>query len=238
MLDQFFLTLNAWMVSSFGIALVGSFLWGVVSVLFSPCHLASIPLVVAYVAGQNKMMEGKEAAGYAGLFSIGLFISIALVGIACALLGRMLGDISPLWGIPVGLLFLYLGLDLMGVAKCRLPSAKGALQLRGYSGALILGLSYGILSGACTFGFIAPLLAIVTVQEKIMHGIALLLLFGLGHCLPIALAGSSTALAQRLVADKGIQHISSWGRKVAGLIVVCIGLYFAVSPFVSPNAGL
>ena len=231
MLDQLFLTLNTWMVGSFGLALLGSFLWGVVSVLFSPCHLASIPLIVGYVSGQNRLLQGKEAAGYAGLFSFGLFISIALVGITCSLLGRMLGDISPFWGIPVGLLFIYLGLDLMGVAKCRLPSAKGALQLRGYAGALVLGLSYGMLSGACTFGFIAPILAIVTIQEKMFHGISLLLVFGLGHCLPIALAGSSTALAQRLVADKGMQHVSSWGRKVAGVVVACIGLYFVAAPF-------
>lgn len=229
--DQFFLTLNTWMVGSFGLALLGSFLWGVVSVLFSPCHLASIPLMVGYVAGQHKVLEGKEAAGYAGLFSFGLFISIALVGIVCSLLGQMLGDISPFWGIPVGLLFVYLGLDLMGVATCRLPSAKGVLQLRGYTGALILGLSYGILSGACTFGFIAPILAIVTVQEKMLHGISLLLVFGLGHCLPIAVAGSSAALVQRLMADKGMQRFSSWGRKVAGVTVAGIGLYFVVAPF-------
>ncbi len=231
MLDQFFLTINAWMVGSFGLALVGSFLWGVVSVLFSPCHLASIPLVVGYVAGQNKVLEGKEAAGYAGLFSFGLFLSIALVGIVCSLLGRMLGDISPFWGIPVGLLFLYLGLDLMGVASCRLPSAKGTFPLRGYVGALVLGLSYGILSGACTFGFIAPILAIVAVQEKMFYGVSLLLVFGLGHCLPIAVAGSSAALAQRLVADRGMQRFSSLGRKAAGVIVACIGLYFVAAPF-------
>ena len=45
MLDQLFLMVNSWMTGSIGLALVGSFLWGMVSVLFSPCHLASIPLI-------------------------------------------------------------------------------------------------------------------------------------------------------------------------------------------------
>ncbi len=54
MLDQAFLTINHWMTGSLGPALVGSFLWGMVSVLFSPCHLASIPLIIAYVGGQQK----------------------------------------------------------------------------------------------------------------------------------------------------------------------------------------
>ena len=77
--------------------------------------------MVGYVAGQGHEIQGREAAGYAGVFSLGLFLSIAVVGVICSLLGRMLGDISPLWGVPVGVLLVWLGLDLMGVAKCRLP---------------------------------------------------------------------------------------------------------------------
>ena len=80
MFDQFLLTINAWMVGEFAWAVVGAFLWGIVSVLFSPCHLASIPLIVGYVAGQNTLVDGKKAAGYAIMFSTGLFISIAIVG--------------------------------------------------------------------------------------------------------------------------------------------------------------
>ena len=104
------------MTDTFALAVLGCFLWGMVSVLFSPCHLASIPLMVGYVAGQGHEIQGREAAGYAGVFSLGLFLSIAVVGVICSLLGRMLGDISPLWGVPVGVLLVWLGLDLMGVA--------------------------------------------------------------------------------------------------------------------------
>ncbi|MDP3696118.1 MAG: cytochrome C biosynthesis protein, partial [Desulfocapsaceae bacterium] len=70
MLDQLFLTVNSWMTGTIGLALVGSFLWGMVSVLFSPCHLASIPLIIAYVGGQNKIVEGRRAAIFAILFSL------------------------------------------------------------------------------------------------------------------------------------------------------------------------
>ncbi len=51
-MDQFFLAINAWMTGGTWLAAAGCFLWGMVSVIFSPCHLASIPLVVGYVAGQ------------------------------------------------------------------------------------------------------------------------------------------------------------------------------------------
>ncbi|MDL2210263.1 cytochrome C biosynthesis protein, partial [Desulfovibrio sp. OttesenSCG-928-O18] len=87
MFDQFLLTINAWMTGGFALAVAGCFLWGIVSVLFSPCHLASIPLMVGYVAGQNTLIQGRHAAGYAALFSGGLFVSIALVGVVSSLLG-------------------------------------------------------------------------------------------------------------------------------------------------------
>src|SRR5512146_2776013 len=102
MFEQAFLTINQWIMGGILIAALGCFLWGMVSVAFSPCHMGSIPLIVGYVAGQEKMLRARDAAWYAVVFSIGLFISIALVGIICSLLGRMLGEVSPYWTIVVG----------------------------------------------------------------------------------------------------------------------------------------
>lgn len=227
MFDQFLLTINAWMVGEFTLAVLGSFLWGLVSVLFSPCHLASIPLMVGYVAGQNTLVDGKEAAGYAVMFSTGLFISITAIGLVCSWLGRMLGDISPLWGIPIGALFVWLGLSLVGVQLCTLPSGRyGNIKMRGYCGAIVLGLAYGVLSGACTFGFIAPILAMATTQGQQLKGISLILSFALGHCLPIVIAGSSVAIAQRLLSARGMQSATVLGRRLAGGLVIAIGLFF------------
>ena len=57
MLEGFFLTVNTWIGSGTAIAGLGCFLWGMISVIFSPCHLASIPLIVAYVGGQEKVLK-------------------------------------------------------------------------------------------------------------------------------------------------------------------------------------
>lgn len=233
-MDNLLIAINSWIGGTFALAALGCFLWGMVSILFSPCHMASIPLMVGYVAGQDHLVKGREAAGYAIIFSFGLFLSIALVGIGCAMLGKMLGDVSPLWGIPIGALLVWLGLDMMGVAKCRLPGkAFGNFKLHGYTGALLLGGSYGILSGACTFGFIAPILAIITVQQRIIAGTILITLFALGHCLPIVIAGSSVAWTQKLVEGKKMQKFTTWGRKLAGLLVAIIGAYFIFTPLIS-----
>jgi len=57
MLDSIFVTVNQWMTQGIALAAVGCFVWGMISVLFSPCHLASIPLIVGYVGGQEKMIK-------------------------------------------------------------------------------------------------------------------------------------------------------------------------------------
>jgi len=234
MLDQFFITINQWMTGGMALALAGSFLWGMVSVLFSPCHLASIPLIVAYVGGQQYAVHPRRAVWYAGAFSLGLFITIALVGIVCALLGRMLGDVGSWWQVIVGLVLIWVALGMLGVQACSMSgSLLYRLNFRGVFGAFGLGLGYGILSGSCTFGFIAPILAIVTVQQKILAGSMMMILFALGHCLPIVVAGSSTAMVRKLTESNAWQGTGLWFRRGAGLVIALLGVYFISNPFLS-----
>ena len=222
------------MTGASALAALGCFLWGVVSVLFSPCHLASIPLMVAYVAGQEKAIKPRQAMGYSAAFTTGLFITIALIGIICALLGRMLGDVGAYWQILVGAVLIWVALGMLGVESCTLSnSLSGRFNMKGLPGAFGLGLSYGILSGSCTFGFIAPILAIITVQGDVAMGTVFIVLFAVGHCLPILLAGSSTAMVRNLLESRTWQGAGSWFRRGAGVVIGCLGLYFIANPFIA-----
>ncbi len=232
MLDSVFLTINQWMTGGIALAALGCFAWGIISVLFSPCHLASIPLIVGYVGGQEKMVQPRQAGIYSILFTLGLFITIALIGIACALLGRMLGDVGNYWQILVGILLIWVALGMLGVEKCSMSgSLLYRLNLRGMPGAFVLGLAYGILSGSCTFGFIAPILAIITIQQKVMTGIVLIVLFAIGHCLPIVVAGSSTAAVKKLLENSMWNGAGLWFKKIAGTTIFLMGIYFILAPF-------
>ncbi len=234
MLDAVFLTVNQWMSGGIALAGAGCFLWGGISVLFSPCHLASIPLIVGYVGGQEKMIQPRLAGVYSALFTTGLFITIALIGVICALLGRMLGDVGGYWQVFIGLVLIWVALGMLGVEKCSMSgNTLYRLNLRGKWGALALGLAYGVLSGSCTFGFIAPILAIITVQERVATGVILILLFALGHCLPIVIAGSSTAAVKKLLENSTWNGAGTWFRKLAGATIALLGGYFIITPFLN-----
>lgn len=233
MLDTIFLTINAWMTGGLLVAAVGCFCWGMVSVLFSPCHMASIPLIIGYVGGQNTILKERESIPYALAFTSGLFITIALVGFVCILLGRMMGDVGPYWTLLLGGILLWVAMDMLGIAKCKMPgNSLGWLQLKGLPGAFVLGLAYGILSGSCTFGFIAPILAIITVQKQIATGLLFLTLFALGHCLPIAVAGSSATTVKRILNNSSFHHSGVWFRKGAGILTGSLGIYFILYPWI------
>jgi cytochrome c-type biogenesis protein len=234
MLEKLFLTVNDWLIAGTTVAALGAFFWGMISVVFSPCHLASIPLIVAYVGGQEQTVRARQAGYYAVAFTSGLFITIASIGIICSLLGRMLGDVGNYWQILIGLVLIWVALGMLGVEKCSMNgSLLHRLNLKGLFGAFVLGLAYGVLSGSCTFGFIAPILAIITVQQKVAAGILLILLFAVGHCLPIVIAGSSTAAVRKVIENQSWQTGGQWFRRGAGVLIGMLGLYFIVNPFLT-----
>jgi cytochrome c-type biogenesis protein len=154
--------------------------------------------------------------------------------VLCSLLGRMLGDVGPYWAIGVGVVLIWVALDMWGWVKYSIGNISLArLQVRGVTGALILGLAYGVLSGTCTFGFIAPILAIITIQEKILTGVLLIMLFATGHCLPIAIAGCSAATAQKFLSSSYFTTASIWTKRLAGGIVGTLGIYFIARPWLT-----
>jgi cytochrome c-type biogenesis protein len=55
-------------------------------------------------------------------------------------------------------------------------------------------------------------------------------LFAIGHCLPIVVAGSSTAAVKRLLENSTWQGAGVWFRKGAGALIGVLGLYFVINP--------
>ena len=182
--------------------------------------------------GQREVLRPREAGYYAALFTLGLFITIAGIGIICALMGRMLGDIGNYWQILIGVILVWVALGMLGVERFSMSgSLLYRLKVRGKPGAFLLGLAYGVLSGSCTFGFIAPILAIITVQKEIASGILFILLFAVGHCIPIVAAGSSTATVRRVLENSTWQGAGLWFRRCAGGLIAAMGIYFILNPF-------
>ena len=230
MLESLFTWLSELVQSTFLLALLGAFLWGVLSILLSPCHLTSIPLVVGYISHQQ-VKSLKQAFWTSFAFALGILITIGLIGLVTALLGRMMGDIGRWGNYLVAAIFFLVGLYLLEIIRFDLPGL-GQLKFkkRGVWAALVLGLIFGIALGPCTFAFMAPVLAITLFSPSsgLVRDISLLTLYGLGHCLVIVLAGTFTKVLQKYLnwneRSKGILII----KKICGLLVIIGGIYLLV----------
>lgn len=211
------------------IALAAAFAWGVLSVALSPCHLSSIPLVVAYMSGGDELPGGRRVVLLSGSFALGILASIAAVGGVTVAAGRMAGDVGRGGTWLLAGVFFAVGLNLLGLLPLPTWSApRGGERRRGAAGALVLGALFGAALGPCTFAFLAPLLGLAfrAGAERALHGVLLVGLFGLGHALAIVAAGSSVQGVQRWLAWKGGARAVAVLRAFAGLAVIAGGLYF------------
>ena len=227
MIEELFTLLYNAMMGSVWLALFASFVWGILSILLSPCHLSSIPLVVGYIASQGKVSIRRTFL-ISLVFSIGILITIGLIGLITASLGRLMGDVGVYGNYFVAVIFFLVGLYLLDIIKINWDSVGlKKTKSKGLFSALILGLLFGIALGPCTFAYMAPVLGIVfqTAQTNYFIAVLYLFAFGIGHCSVIVAAGTLTGKVQRYLDWTDGSNTILWIKRICGILVIFGGIY-------------
>ncbi|MCX6173937.1 MAG: cytochrome C biogenesis protein [Ignavibacteriales bacterium] len=230
MIDGIFNSLYEAMNGSVLIAVLASFGWGVLSILLSPCHLSSIPLVVGFISSQGKISLRRTF--YISLvFAVGILITIAVIGIITASLGRLMGDIGSVGNYLVAGIFFLVGLYLLDIIKLNWNRGLKQTKTKGLLAALILGLLFGLALGPCTFAYMAPVLGIVfqTAQTNYFLAIIFLLAFGIGHCSVIVGAGTLTGKVQKYLDWSEGSKTILWIKRICGILVILSGVYLIIN---------
>ncbi len=227
MFEGIFNSLYEAMNGAIWLAVLASFAWGILSILLSPCHLSSIPLVVGFISSQGKISL-RRTFNISLIFSVGILITIALIGIITASLGRLMGDIGGVGNYLVAGIFFLVGLYLLDIIKIDWNSAGlKKTKSKGLLAALILGLLFGLALGPCTFAYMAPVLGVVfqTAQTNYFLAVTFLLAFGVGHCSVIVGAGTLTGKVQKYLNWSEGSKTILWIKRICGALVILGGIY-------------
>lgn len=223
-MNALFTTFEEWLASTPAVAVAASALWGVLSMLLSPCNLASIPLVIAFVGGHGPKTTRIRAATLSGIYAAGVLLSIAAVGGMTAAVGHAVHPGSWINYVVVGI-FLVAGLHLMGAVPLPLPERKQP-RGRGLPAALALGAVFGLSLCPCRLGYMAPVLGVVlgVSSSQTGYAVALLAAYAAGYAGVIVVAGTSTAWVQRLLNWNERSRGLTIFRRVCGVLVFLAAL--------------
>ncbi|MDX9719791.1 MAG: cytochrome c biogenesis CcdA family protein [Myxococcota bacterium] len=234
MFDGLFDNVGQYIYTSPWLALLAIFAGGALTAS-NPCVLAMIPLMMSFVAGRKEEQSSIFRSFLLSLvFVLGLAITFTALGMLAALAGQMYGSVSGVWNWLVALVCVLMGLHLMELVHFPIPSLGGRLQpkTRGFVGAFLLGLLFGLVSAPCAAPILIVLLAyLATSDSSIVWGGTLLLVYALGHSLLIIVAGTSMGAAKKLIESKRATRVLGVLRKAAGAVIILVGLYFAYRGF-------
>jgi len=213
------------------IMLFASFLGGVIASL-SPCSLAILPIVVGYIGGYSKNSPAK-VGGQSIFFILGMSVIFTIIGIICALTGKVLGSFTGgYFTVFIASLLLIMGLKLTEILDFEFPVIIKQLPTGNTTSFLypfILGSVFALAGSPCSTPILASIMAFASYSENLTSAILMLFLFSIGQGVIILIAAIFTSGLKRM---KQFANISEILLKFCGLLLILVSLYLFYKVFI------
>lgn len=195
---------------------------------FSPCILTMIPVIIGYIGGYHdeKNVSGVKGFSASTAFVLGMSVTFSMLGLVAVSLGKVFGQIGDTWYYVIAAVAIIMGLQLLGVINLRFPAFNMIpLKRGGLIKTFLIGLMFGMVMSPCATPVLAVIIAYVASTGKIFYGAGLLFFYGLGHGLPLIIAGTFTASLKQM---NRFQKYSRVITVISGLILIFLGFYFLI----------
>lgn len=202
---------------------------------FSPCSLATLPLIIGYVGTECKDCTNKKSWLYSIFFSIGIIVTFTTLGIFSVVIGDRLKLYGSVWYFILATILIFVTLQLFGIIghkdehhheHCHTPKLR-----KGFLGAFFLGILGGIFDSPCSTPALAVILAYTSQQGNILLGAILMAVYSLGHCAVILLAGTSLEAINKLAVSDKYMKIGKVLKTIFGVITLIMALYLLYVAF-------
>ncbi|MGM8910164.1 cytochrome c biogenesis protein CcdA [Psychrobacter sp. 1U1] len=208
----------------------------------TPCVLPMLP-IVANIVAREKNPTVKRGVILTTSYAIGVATAYGILGAVIAVFGESLGIIgwlqNPIILISFAIIFVLLGLYMLGVFTIRLPRAisskmqglsqAGDSKLGSTGGSLVAGfLSALVVSPCVSAPLFGALLAVSTIGSPLL-GFAALFMLGFGLSAPLILIGATQG---KIIPKAG--EWMNWVKQGFALLLFAVALLLIERVFVSP----
>ena len=203
----------------FGTAFLGGLIASV-----SPCSLSMLPLIIGYIGGYTNEKPMRTLLRMI-VFIIGTGIVFSVIGIICALTGKIfLGNLY--FSLIAASIILIMGLKILGVIEFELPAIIKEIPKNKINNdllyPLILGAAFALIGTPCSTPILASIMAFASISAKISQAVIMLFLFSIGQGLIIILAG---LLTSKIKSDQNFYKFSEIIMKISGVLLILAALY-------------
>lgn len=211
--------------------LLASFLGGVIASV-SPCSLAMLPIIVGYVGGYSK--EGPLKISLQVIcFILGTSVVFSVIGIICALTGKVLGSFTGgYFTLFIASLLLIMGLKLTDILDFEFPVVIKQLPVNdGHKNFLypfILGMFFALAGSPCSTPILASIMAFASYSENLSVSVLMLFLFSFGQGIILLTAAIFTSSLKKM---KQFAGTSDAILKICGLLLIAAAIYLYYKAF-------
>ncbi len=216
------------------ITYVGAFLAGLLSFL-SPCVLPLIPSYITYITGLSfsdldaehpSHVVRRKTMLHSLAFVSGFTVVFVLLGASATYIGSFLQEHMELLRKAGGLLIIAFGIHVTGLVPLKWLLGEKRVSLKhkpaGYLGSLLVGLAFAAGWTPCIGPILASILMIAATEEKVGHGIVLLLLYSIGLGVPFVL--SSLAMHRFIQLFNRFKKYIRMFEIVTGFFLIIVGI--------------
>ena len=221
------------------LSLLGIFLEGLLSFL-SPCVLPLVPLYMSYLAGDNKTIDEQGNVKYnvkkvfisTLFFVFGICFTLLLLSVSINVFKGFISKYHDYISILCGILLIIFGLHEIGIININILNSDKRfivnldLKKMNYFKAFLLGFIFSFGWSPCIGPMLANALMLVATGPL---GYLYIVFYGLGLVIPFIITGLLTTSVINFINSK--KDIIKWVLKVAGIIMICFGIYMIVDAY-------
>ena len=193
----------------------------------TPCIYPLIPITVSFFVAQGGG-SSRWVFVLSFFYVLGMAITYSILGTVTALTGSLFGSAlqNPLILILIACVLVGLSLSMFGIYEIRLPTFLTRIagqSSQGIFGALLMGLTVGILAAPCIGPFIIGLLSYVGQKGDPVLGFWTFFVLALGMGTPFVFLGILSGSLNRLPRSG---EWMVWVKRIFGFVMLEMAVYF------------